>query len=238
MKYNLDSFKKGCEALDLKLTDKQYENFIRYYEMLIEKNKVMNLTAITDFDEVFNKHFLDSLAINKVYDISKVQSLIDIGSGAGFPGLPIKIAFPHVRVVLLDSLNKRIDFLKTVIDELGLTNIECVHGRAEDFARDESFREKFDLSLSRAVANLRVLLEYDVPFVKVGGDFVSYKAADVQAEIEESKNAMNEMGVSLVEKELLLPGTQLKRKFLIFNKAENTAEKYPRKAGLPQKKPL
>ena len=238
MKYNLDSFKKGCEALDLKLMDKQYESFIRYYEMLIEKNKVMNLTAITDFDEVFNKHFLDSLAINKVYDISKVQSLIDIGSGAGFPGLPIKIAFPHIRVVLLDSLNKRIDFLKTVIDELGLTNIECVHGRAEDFARDELFREKFDLSLSRAVANLRVLLEYDVPFVKVGGDFVSYKAADVQAEIEESKNAMNEMGVSLVEKELLLPGTQLKRKFLIFNKAENTAEKYPRKAGLPQKKPL
>ncbi len=238
MKYNLDSFKKGCEALDLKLMDKQYESFVRYYEMLIEKNKVMNLTAITDFDEVFNKHFLDSLAINKVYDISKVQSLIDIGSGAGFPGLPIKIAFPHIRVVLLDSLNKRIDFLKTVIDELGLTNIECVHGRAEDFARDESFREKFDLSLSRAVANLRVLLEYDVPFVKVGGDFVSYKAADVQVEIEESKNAMNEMGVSLVEKELLLPGTQLKRKFLIFNKAENTAEKYPRKAGLPQKKPL
>ncbi|MBE5968762.1 MAG: 16S rRNA (guanine(527)-N(7))-methyltransferase RsmG [Lachnospiraceae bacterium] len=238
MKYNLDSFKKGCEALDLKLTDKQYENFIRYYEMLIEKNKVMNLTAITDFDEVFNKHFLDSLAINKVYDISKVQSLIDIGSGAGFPGLPIKIAFPHIRVVLLDSLNKRIDFLKTVIDELGLTNIECVHGRAEDFARDESFREKFDLSLSRAVANLRVLLEYDVPFVKVGGNFVSYKAADVQAEIEESKNAMNEMGVSLIEKELLIPGTELKRKFLIFNKTKNTNEKYPRKAGVPQKKPL
>ncbi len=238
MKYNLDSFKKGCEALDLKLTDKQYENFIRYFEMLIEKNKVMNLTAITDFDEVFNKHFLDSLAINKIYDMCKVQSLIDIGSGAGFPGLPIKIAFPHIRVVLLDSLNKRIDFLKTVIDELGLTNIECVHGRAEDFARDESFREIFDLSLSRAVANLRILLEYDVPFIKVGGDFVSYKAADVQAEIEESKNAMNEMGVSLIEKELLIPGTELKRKFLIFNKTKNTNEKYPRKAGVPQKKPL
>ncbi len=238
MNYNLDSFKNGIKALGLNLTDKQLQNFITYYEMLIEKNKVMNLTAITDFEEVVKKHFLDSLAIVKVYDIEKVNNIIDIGTGAGFPGIPLKIAFPKIKITLLDSLNKRVDFLKKVVNELQLDNIECIHGRAEDIAKNESYREQYDISLSRAVANLRILLEYDVPFVKVGGKFISYKAQDVDLEIEESENAMNELGVSLEVKELAIPETDIMRKFLIFNKEKTTPAKYPRKAGQAQKKPL
>lgn len=238
MRYDLTNFIQGSKELGIELSDEQIGKFIKYYELLIEKNKVMNLTAITEFDEVVYKHFLDSLAIAKVYNLTGVNNLIDVGTGAGFPGIPIKIAFENIYVVLLDSLNKRIDFLGQVVDELKLEEVECVHGRAEDFARLEDFREEFDLVVSRAVANLRVLLEYDVPFVKIGGVFVSYKSADIDSEIEEAKNAMAELGVGLDRNEITIPGTNLKRSFLVFEKKVKTPDKYPRKAGLVQKKPL
>ena len=175
-KYNLEQFYKDLDELNISLQYSQVEQFIRYYEMLIEKNKVMNLTAITDFDEVLKKHFVDSLSLVKAYDLNQSGdeiTLIDIGTGAGFPGIPLKITFPNMKVTLLDSLNKRVDFLNDVINELKLEGIEAIHGRAEDYAKPGQLREKFDLCVSRAVANLSTLTEYCLPYVKLGGKFIS-----------------------------------------------------------------
>ena len=174
MTYNLEKFLKGLEELQIELSDNQIKQFIRYYEMLVEKNKVMNLTAITEFDEVIEKHFLDSLALVKAFDPEKATRLIDVGTGAGFPGIPLKIVFPELEVVLLDSLNKRVKFLQEVISTLGLTKIEVIHGRAEDYAKNVDYREKFDLCVSRAVANLSTLSEYCLPYVRVNGFFISF----------------------------------------------------------------
>ena len=171
MTYNLEKFLKGLEELQIELSDNQIQQFIRYYEMLVEKNKVMNLTAITEFDEVIEKHFLDSLSLIKVYDLKKEVSVMDMGTGAGFPGIPLKIAFLNLKVTLADSLNKRILFLQEVIEELGLKDIEALHARAEELGKNKEYREKFDLVVSRAVANLSSLEEYCVPFVKIGGNF-------------------------------------------------------------------
>lgn len=165
----------GCQAFGVTLTEKQIEQFEKYYELLVEWNKVMNLTGITEFDEVMQKHFVDSVAAAEYVEMEKINSLIDVGTGAGFPGIPLKIVYPHLQVTLLDSLNKRIKFLDEVVDNLGLIGIETVHGRAEDAAKKAEYREQFDLSVSRAVANLASLTEYCLPFVKVGGKFVSYK---------------------------------------------------------------
>ena len=177
-KYDLGQFHKDLEELHIILSDSQIEQFLIYYEMLIEKNKVMNLTAITEFDEVMKKHFIDSLSLVKAYDSrdNLPISVIDIGTGGGFPGIPLKITFPHLKVTLMDSLNKRVDFLKEVIEELGLSDIDVIHGRAEDFAKPGQLREQYDLCVSRAVANLSVLSEYCLPYVKVGGKFISYKS--------------------------------------------------------------
>ena len=161
----------GCQAFGVTLTEKQIEQFEKYYELLVEWNKVMNLTGITEFDEVMQKHFVDSVAAAEYVEMEKINSLIDVGTGAGFPGIPLKIVYPHLQVTLLDSLNKRIKFLDEVVDNLGLTGIETVHGRAEDAAKKAEYREQFDLSVSRAVANLASLTEYCLPFVKVGGKF-------------------------------------------------------------------
>jgi len=188
---------KGCQILELSISEKQEEQFMRYYELLVEWNKVMNLTGITEFDEVMRKHFLDSLSIVKAIEKKENIRILDVGTGAGFPGIPLKIMFPEWDVVLLDSLNKRIKFLNEVIEQLGLERICTIHGRAEDFARKEEYREKFDLVVSRAVANLSSLSEYCLPYVKEQGIFVSYKASNVEEEVKEAKKAVTVLGGSL-----------------------------------------
>ena len=187
-------FEARLKEIGLSLTDRQYEQFDQYYDILVEWNKVMNLTGITEYEEVNEKHFLDSLSIVKSCDMTKVSSLIDVGTGAGFPGIPLKIVFPEIKVVLLDSLNKRIRFLNEVIAKLGLNGIETIHGRAEDFAKKADYREKFDLCVSRAVANLATLSEYCLPYVKVGGYFVPYKSEEVDEEVEQARNAAKILG--------------------------------------------
>lgn len=232
-------FDQELNELGIQLTDVQKEQFDRYYELLIEWNKVMNLTGITDYDEVNLKHFTDSLTIVRINEMNDVSTLIDIGTGAGFPGLPIKIAFPHIKVVLLDSLNKRIKFLDKVIEELNLDNVVTLHGRAEDYAKKVEYREQFDVCVSRAVANLSTLSEYCMPFIKKGGCFVSYKSAESDEEISKSENAINLLGGKMdkIEK-FILPGSDMGRALVKINKVKNTPKKYPRKSGVPGKEPL
>ena len=232
-------FEEKLSQIGITLSDKQKEQFDKFYELLIEWNKVMNLTGITEYEEVNEKHFVDSLSIVKAIDMNQVHSLVDIGTGAGFPGIPLKIAFPHIKVVLLDSLNKRINFLNTVIKELGLENIETIHGRAEDFAKQPEYREQFDLCVSRAVANLATLSEYCIPYVKKDGMFVPYKSGEIDEEVEQSKKAIHVLGGKLDKViKFQLPGTEIGRSFVKINKVQNTAKKYPRKAGLPSKEPI
>ena len=215
------------------------KQFHKYYELLMEWNKVMNLTAITEYNEVVDKHFVDSLSIEKAVDLSKIDRVIDIGTGAGFPGIPIKIVYPHLHIILLDSLNKRVNFLNTVINELGLNNIEAVHGRAEDIAKKKEYREQFDLCVSRAVANLATLSEYCIPFVKKNGMFVSSKSGNIDEEVKKSSNAVKILGGSVEEiVKFQLQNTDLKRALVKIKKVNNTSKKYPRKAGMPGKEPL
>ncbi len=243
---HLSNFKKDLEDLSVFLSSDQLDQFLKFYKLLIEKNRVMNLTAITEFDEVMKKHFIDSLSLVKVCDVSGSLSLIDVGTGAGFPGIPLKIAFPDLRVTLLDSLQKRVGFLQEVIDELGLDGIEAVHGRAEDFARPGQMREKFDLCVSRAVANLSALSEYCLPYVKVGGKFISYKSDKVSmksegqmTEIEQAEHAISILGGRLTEqKEFKLPSSDIYRNLIVIEKCRPTPKQYPRKAGTANKKPL
>ena len=239
MTYNLEKFLKGLEELQIELSDNQIQQFIRYYEMLVEKNKVMNLTAITEFDEVIEKHFLDSLSLIKVYDLKKEVSVMDMGTGAGFPGIPLKIAFPNLKVTLADSLNKRILFLQEVIEKLGLKDIEALHARAEELGKNKEYREKFDLVVSRAVANLSSLEEYCVPFVKIGGNFISYKSGDIVNELSAAKTAVHVLGGTQNKPVVFqLPGSDISRSFVKIKKIKPTGKKFPRKAGLPSKEPI
>ena len=232
-------FESKLNELGITLTDIQKQQFFKFYELLVEWNKVMNLTGITEYEEVNEKHFVDSLSIVKAIDINKVETLIDVGTGAGFPGIPLKIAFPHLKVVLLDSLNKRIKFLDTVINELELDNIKTIHGRAEDFAKQSAYREQFDLCVSRAVANLATLSEYCIAYVNKEGLFVPYKSGEIEEEIEQSKKAVHVLGGKIMDVvKFRLPGTEIGRSFVIIKKMQNTAKKYPRKAGLPSKEPI
>ncbi|MBQ8804082.1 MAG: 16S rRNA (guanine(527)-N(7))-methyltransferase RsmG [Tyzzerella sp.] len=232
-------FENKLKSLNITLTEEQKQQFVKFYELLVEWNKVMNLTGITEYEEVNEKHFVDSLAIVKAIDINNVETVIDVGTGAGFPGVPLKIAFPHLKVVLLDSLNKRINFLNTVINELGLTDIKTIHGRAEDFAKQADYREQFDLCVSRAVANLATLSEYCIPYVKKDGMFVPYKSGEIDEELEQSKKAVHILGGKLENVvKFQLPGTEIGRSFVKIKKVQNTAKKYPRKAGLPGKEPI
>ena len=232
-------FDEKLKELRIELNENMKNQFDRYYELLVEWNKVMNLTGITEYEEVNEKHFIDSLSIVKVIDINKIDNIIDIGTGAGFPGIPLKIAFPHLKVTLLDSLNKRIKFLNAVIDELNLNHIETIHGRAEDYAKKTEYRENYDLCVSRAVANLSTLSEYCVPYVKVGGLFISYKSGDIEEEIVKSKPAIKILGAEIENViKFKLPGTDIHRSFVKIKKLSTTKKKYPRKAGLPAKEPL
>ena len=232
-------FDQKLEQLGIVLTEAQKQQFDKFYELLVEWNKVMNLTGITEYEEVNEKHFVDSLSIVKAIDMNQVTSVIDVGTGAGFPGIPLKIAFPHLKVVLLDSLNKRINFLNTVINELGLKDISTIHGRAEDFAKKPEYREQFDLCVSRAVANLATLSEYCIPYVKKDGMFVPYKSGEIEEELEQSKKAIHVLGGKTQNVvKFQLPGTEIGRSFVAIKKLQNTAKKYPRKAGLPSKEPI
>lgn len=237
--HNLQQFEKDLQELHIELSSFQTDQFLTYYEMLIEKNKVMNLTAITDFDDVLKKHFIDSLSLVKTCDLKGDISLLDIGTGAGFPGIPLKIAFPNLRVTLLDSLNKRVNFLQEVIDGLGLENVETLHGRAEDFAKPNMLREKFDLCVSRAVANLSTLSEYCLPYVKIGGYFISYKSEKVSEEIKEADNSIKVLGGKM-ERQIgfTLPSSDICRNLIVIRKCNSTPKQYPRKAGTASKKPL
>lgn len=243
MGYDLTLFEKGLEELSISLSQEQKRQFVTYYEYLIEKNKVMNLTAITEYEEVIVKHFLDSLSIVKAgcfeQNALNGKSVIDIGTGAGFPGIPLKIAFPQLKITLLDSLNKRVNFLNEVIEILGLSKVEAVHGRAEDYAKQKEYRECFDFCVSRAVANLSTLSEYCIPFVKEGGCFISYKSGKIDEELSQAGNAVKVLGGKVLDVvKFPLMGTDMDRSFVIIKKTRPTAKKYPRKAGLPSKEPL
>lgn len=236
--YDLSFFIRGLKSLGLVLSDKQLEQFISYYELLTEWNSFMNLTAITEFEEVVQKHFLDSLSLVKACKLEE-QNLIDVGTGAGFPGIPLKLAFPALHVTLLDSLNKRVCFLNEVIDKLQLKDIKAVHGRAEDFAKQSGYREQYDLCVSRAVSNLAVLSEYCIPFVKPHGFFISYKSEKLTEELKEAQKAIKILGGEVREQvELTLPDSDIYRNLLLIEKVKQTPGKYPRKAGLPLKEPI
>jgi len=235
----MDFFMNDLDEIGLQLSDKQINSYFTYYETLIEWNQYMNLTAITDLQEVFKIHFIDSLTLVKAINLEDGISLIDIGCGAGFPGLALKIAFPSLKITLLDSLNKRIQFLNVVIDKLGLSEVKTLHGRAEDYARPDKLREQYDLSVSRAVANLSALSEYCLPYVKPGGKFIAYKSEKLSEEIMDAKGAIELLG-GRIEKtiDFLLPGTDINRSLLVIDKVKKTPGKYPRKAGYPAKEPL
>ncbi len=237
--YNTDQFVHDLSELGVSLEEKQIFQFIRYYEMLVEWNNVMNLTAITEYDDVMKKHFIDSISLIKAYDVKSQVKVIDVGTGAGFPGLALKIAYPSLQVTLLDSLNKRIQFLDAVIDELHLTGVDTIHGRAEDYAKPVKMREKYDLCVSRAVANLSTLSEYCLPFVKEGGYFISYKSEKINEEVQKAETAIKILGGKIEDQvEFYLPDSDIYRNLFIIKKITKTPAKYPRKAGLPSKEPL
>ena len=229
----------GLDELNIKLTDGQIHQFLDYYEFLIEKNKVMNLTGITEFQEVVEKHFIDSLCLIKAVPQLGKQKIRDLGTGAGFPGIPLKIAFPQIRLTLLDSLQKRLKFLQEVSDKLELGEIQMLHGRAEDYAKQPEFREHFDLCVSRAVANLSTLSELCLPYVKENGKFIPYKAEKAEAEIEAAQKAVDLLGGEISDKiEFQLPGGDMGRTLVVIDKIKKTPKKYPRKAGTPAKMPI
>ena len=239
MTYDMTVLEKGCENLGISLDEKQKEQFIQFYEYLVEKNKVMNLTGITEFQEVLVKHFLDSLACVKAVDLTKVKKVMDIGTGAGFPGVPLKIAFPHLEECLLDSLKKRVTFLEETFDILGFDKIAAIHGRAEEFAKNKASREQYDLCVSRAVSNLSTLSEYCLPYVKKGGMFISYKSGKVQEEAEGAERAIKLLGGKIKDIcYFMLPDSEIERSLVVIEKVKNTPGKYPRKAGTPLKEPL
>ncbi len=227
------------EAKGITLDERQLQQFEAYYEELITWNEKMNLTGITERDQVYTKHFYDSLTLAFYTDMGKVSSLADIGSGAGFPGIPLKIAFPHLKLRIIDSLNKRIKFLQSVVDRLGLEGVELIHGRAEEWGRKEGYRDAHDLVTARAVARLAVLNEFCLPFVKPGGTFAAMKGSDLTEEIKESRRSLGLLKGKLDQvHHFQLPVEQSDRHIVLIEKEAATPAKYPRKAGTPLKEPL
>lgn len=233
--------REELSEFSIELSKLQLHQFYQYFELLVEWNKVMNLTTITEMEDVVTKHFVDSLSLVKVLSDLKSEQvqILDMGTGAGFPGIPLKIVFPELEITLLDSLNKRINFLNKVIEELGLKKIKAVHGRAEDYGRDREYREKYDYCVSRAVANLSTLSEYCMPYVKIGGAFIPYKSGKIEEELNQARGAVKLLGGKIEEViTFMLPKTDVERSFVVVRKKEGTSKKYPRKAGLPSKEPL
>ncbi|MEG1257090.1 16S rRNA (guanine(527)-N(7))-methyltransferase RsmG [Clostridium sp.] len=230
---------EACSNEGLSFDESMYNNFIKYKELIKEWNQKINLTAITEDEEIIKKHFIDSIKVFEFPYVKEAKSIIDIGTGGGFPGIPMKIVKSNSSMVLLDSLNKRINFLNEVIDQLELNDIKTIHGRAEDFAQDEMYRQSFDLAVSRAVANLTVLLELCLPYVKVGGYFVALKGPSIEEEIKTSTVALRVLGGVIEEIiEVDIEGSDLKHNLLVVKKVKDTPKKYPRKAGMVTKNPI
>lgn len=234
---SIDFLKKEFLANEILLTDEQASQFMEYYEMLVETNKVMNLTAVTEFEDVVRKHFIDSSMIARELDVGNIRTVVDIGTGAGFPGLPLKIVYPHISLTLVDSLGKRVRFLQAVVDKLQLSNTVAVHSRSEDLARNKNYREKFDLCTARAVAAMNVLSEYCLPYVKTGGYFSAYKSGNISEEMENAGKAIAVLG-GKIESADIFDFYDMKRSIVLVKKIKSTPPKYPRKAGLPAKSPI
>ncbi len=233
----IEKINTQAQKLGINISNEQAEKFYLYTNMLLEWNEKINLTAITEQNEIIQKHFIDSLTINKY--VNESASIIDVGTGAGFPGIPLKIVREDISVTLLDALNKRINFLNEVIEQNELTNIETIHARAEEAGKNKALRESFDIATSRAVAPLNVLVEYLLPLVKIGGKCICMKGSNAKEEIENSRKAISILGGKIEKiEELELPNSDIKRTIIVIKKEKNTPAKYPRKAGTPSKMPI
>ena len=228
-----------CNKIEIGINDEQLEQFYRFYQLLLEWNGRMNLTAITDERDVIYKHFIDSIAVLKYVEFKENSAVIDVGCGAGFPGIPLKIMQPEIKLTLMDSVNKKLDFVREAASVLGLSDVSCIHGRAEDLGRDKELRNSFDFCVSRAVSELAVLTELCLPFIKKQSLFISYKGGSPEEELNKAEFAIKELGGMLekVEK-FVLPETDMERSFILIRSVEQTPQKYPRKAGILKKNPL
>ena len=236
---NRNEFENGLKAMGIDFENSYYEDFDTYRKLLVEWNEHMNLTGITEKREVFIKHFLDSVGTYLAKEIPEGGSVIDVGTGAGFPGLAMKIFDRSIDLTLLDSLNKRINFLKEVSDQVGLEGVEFIHGRAEDYGKNEDYREQYDIAVSRAVANLAVLAEYCMPYVKVGGCFIALKSKTYKEELDQAQKAIEVLGGKVKDVVMVqLPEVDIEHTLVIIEKVAQTPAKYPRKAGKPTKNPI
>lgn len=234
-----DQFVSLLDEKEIPVSKDVMDRLEQYYKLLVEWNEKINLTAITNRDEVYIKHFYDSISLSFFYDVKQVTNLADIGSGAGFPSLPLKVLFPHLKVTIVDSLNKRITFLEEVVRSLGLSGVQLLHGRAEDVGKNPLHREKYDLVTARAVARLNVLCEFCLPFTRVGGNFIAMKGVKAGEEVADSKKAIQILGGKLANiYSFTLPMEASSRQLIVISKERTTSNKYPRKAGTPLKSPL